>query len=695
MRKSTRCIALMLVLCLVFSIAGTVAAANNLVDRTLVVEDYAFDRADHSMLRAMFCMDSRGFLKALAFESAEVQKRVITHMFSSTDPQSLDIIQHHLVILITSKNELDLTQSEKNLLSAMWFWKEYLHGLGSTSFSELDQMLQHALSAVALDQYSYDLGLFLCKGSYDFIIALSKLESRQQESILQQISVLNGTVESIRIVEIMQMLVGAAPPGSEVIEVDPSATVEGFNEAQNALFHAILNCLKDVPPYVHPQKPVPEELAQWQAEKNVPRTDFSPILLSIVNDGETFSYEAERQMFLDTAGFIQAFSQLQPSGRKKVIDSLLYKWKFVNEPQFMLYHTRSYLSFAAPDSDQQIAAQELMYALLRHGHNILGTIHNLSVYFNGQPENNPIFMGNSETYYHFSVEACFYPEDFITAYASAGKSTQSAIGIKVKSKFDPVFRQALIDIIYDLYEKGTLADDELAAAKDFLYYQGSEPYPMYPYGIDPNPPESTEPTESSAPTIPSAELTEPPAVDDTGENSGHQPQKDTGWIATVCFVLVSLCLGIAIGSLITKKKKAKQAAAQPQISPQLLVKAYPKLLYCPAPLEQDVQQQITLALRKKYGEYSIHWYSVKEPDGTCRCYGTENGYDIIFYAGGFRLEIPDSCTVGESVFQFATGFELYAHKGGTLTSLNAALEQRLVSPQAVQEALLKHKTLTE
>ena len=113
------------------------------------------------------------------------------------------------------------------------------------------------------------------------------------------------------------------------------------------------------------------------------------------------------------------------------------------------------------------------------------------------------------------------------------------------------------------------------------------------------------------------------------------------------------------------------------------------------PLSREVQQQITMALRTKYDEYSIHWYSIKETDGTCRCYGTEGGYDIIFYAGGLRLEIPDSCTVGDVTFQFGTGFELYAHKDGQLIDLNTALAQGLISPQAVQEALAKHNSISE
>ena len=205
--------------------------------------------------------------------------------------------------------------------------------------------------------------------------------------------------------------------------------------------------------------------------------------------------------------------------------------------------------------------------------------------------------------------------------------------------------------------------------------------PIYGPGVTPLPTEATEATEATTPEG------SQPADTDTAK-------KDTGWVSTICFVLGFLCIGIAAGCLIAKRKKARSA---PQIPPPepVPVAPQPKLLYCPMPLSRETQQQITLALRAKYDEYSVHWYSIKETDGTCRCYGTDNGYDIIFYAGGLRLEIPDSCTVGDVTFHFGTGFELYAHKDGQLIDLNTALAQGFVSLQAVQEALAKHNSISE
>ena len=160
---------------------------------------------------------------------------------------------------------------------------------------------------------------------------------------------------------------------------------------------------------------------------------------------------------------------------------------------------------------------------------------------------------------------------------------------------------------------------------------------------------------------------------------------ETSWISTVCFILAAFAAGIAVGGLL--RKKPKEAAAQAPAAP---VVTYPMRVYCPAPLEKETVEQITIALREKYQEYSIDWYSVKNPSGTCRCYGTDRGADIIFYAGGFRLEIPDSRTVAEATFHFSTAFELYLHKDGILTDLEEAYQNGLVSQAAIAAAAQMH-----
>ena len=553
MRNSIRCIALMLVLCLIFSTAGTATAANKLVDDALIVEDYDFANAGTATLQTLFCMDARGFLKALAFESAAIQERVILYLLVLQDPQSLNVVKENMFLMARSKNEFNLTQSEQNLLSAMQFRLLYLYGLGETSIATLDRVLQYALNSVSLDEYSTDLGLFLSDGPYAFIVALSELEPQQQEYILQQLSVLNGTVGTIRILESMQRLV-ATGPQDEFTEIDPNETVNGFTEEQNALFHAILECLKDRPPYIYPQEPVPEELAQWQTNPVVPRTDFDYVLAN-----QSFDYHIASWMLLDTAGFIQAFSRLPAAQQETLTDSFLHYWSSVHEPQKLLYNIHSYLSYGMPDDTQQTACRELVYALLRHGDDILGVLHDLSVYFVSQPEDNPVFIAKNDAYYHFSVEACFYPEDFIAAYSAASLAIRDSIGAKVKSKFDPTYRQALIDTVYDLYKGSTLTEDESLAAKAFLDYQGSGVNPIFPYGVDPNAPpaEPTDPTNSTD-TTDLTDATDPTATEPPTPDASEDTDSATGdrshLLRTVLLSIAAFALGIPIGAYYVNRK---------------------------------------------------------------------------------------------------------------------------------------------
>jgi hypothetical protein len=216
-----------------------------------------------------------------------------------------------------------------------------------------------------------------------------------------------------------------------------------------------------------------------------------------------------------------------------------------------------------------------------------------------------------------------------------------------------------------------------------------------PFCIDPDPEELEQwllekyppveiPTDVPVQTLPATTPTEE-SEPRKEENSMPTAANDPNWISTVCFILAAFAAGIAVGGLL--RKKPKEAAAQAPAAP---VVTYPMRVYCPAPLEKETVEQITIALREKHQEYSIDWYSVKNPSGTCRCYGTDRGADIVFYAGGFRLEIPDSRTVAEATFHFGTAFELYLHKDGILTDLEEAYQNGLVSQNAIAAACQMH-----
>ena len=562
MKNSIRCIALMLVLCLIFSTAGTATAANKLVDDALIVEDYDFANAGTATLQTLFCMDARGFLKALAFEGEWTQTTVISRLLSAQDPQTLSTVLYLIRLLNINSDKLHLTHSEENLLAAISFKQEWLYGFGDAQFDNVDILLQNAAQSISLDMYSNQLGLFLNNYPDIFLIKLSEFASEDQEYILAQLAVLNGTARSIQIVNFLESLLPAQTvPTTGDANVDSPGPLEpgwDITPEQIELIRAILERLKDVPPIVEPQDPIPEEKAQWQTNPVVPRTDFDYVLAN-----QSFDYHIASWMLLDTAGFIQAFSRLPAAQQERLTDSFLHYWWSVQEPQKLLYNIHSYLSYGMPDDTQQTACRELVYALLRHGDDILGVLHDLSVYFVSQPEDNPVFIAKNDAYYHFSVEACFYPEDFIAAYSAASLAIRDSIGAKVKSKFDPTYRQALIDTVYDLYKGSTLTEDESLAAKAFLDYQGSGVNPIFPYGVDPNAP-PTEPTDPTDATDPTA--TEPPTPD-ASEDTDSATGNHSHLLRTVLLSIAAFAIGMPIGSYYVNRKgrtaKTEEAADPP------------------------------------------------------------------------------------------------------------------------------------
>ena len=325
-------------------------------------------------------------------------------------------------------------------------------------------------------------------------------------------------------------------------------------------------------------------------------------------------------------------------------------------------------------------------------------------------------MDNKEQLVQLACSICVDPLQFAKALVAVEEQDCTDINYKLKWRVDTQFRQMMLDSVYSAIEAAVntsgMGAEEMEALIAFLEYQGQTPLAMYPYGQAPEQPDTTpvvtEPvTEPPLPTDvvtrPTVERTDPIELtqETTAPVQAQEDKKpaDTEWISTVCIILGLLCISIVVTSSLAKKKKEEPKQTDPEdpkpaIEPQPVIPqpvAADPNVRCPAPLKRDVQQQIAQALREKYDEYSVNWYSEQNPYGTCRCYGTDGEYHIIFYAGGLRMEISASYTVGEHVFWYRTGFELYAYEGGVLTDLNTALDKGMVSPQAVKAALAQHE----
>ena len=562
MRKQIRCIVLVLVLCLIFSATGMVATADESVDGILILQDFPFESADPEMLTAYFCMDARGFIKALAFENAGTQSRVGRQLFHSQDEQTLSCVQHLLAQSTNNTGQLFKTRSEKNLVAALDYHQALSSAFRSSYYTDVEALFSKAVNAIGIDQYTEDLGYHLYTDPYSFVVALSELEQEDQDSILFQLTPLNGTVRSTLLKDIVLAALGTIEPDSPGLELTEPAT-QGqpfsiYTNEQLELLSAIAECIKDVPPRIDYQEPIPEELTQWQANPVVPRTDFYPMLIRIANSDSSVDFE---YLIAEEVGpFIQNLAPLeQPASRNRVAKALLGKWETSQTWPYIrcvLFGIHSYLLYGNPDKAQTTAANEFMYALLRSTAYKWETEPGFSQYFappeGGSPYSSDIVV------YHLSINACWYPKDFIAAYVGATRTYQDLASYNVKTKLESPARQALIDTLYDLQSDETLSDTELEALQTFLDYQGSGVNPMYPYGVDPNAPpptEPTDPTETTAPTETTVPTETEPAAQDSSEDTPSDGNRSTRLLSTVFLCIGAFAVGVPIGIYYVNRKK--------------------------------------------------------------------------------------------------------------------------------------------
>lgn len=578
MKKAIRCITLVLVLCLIFSAAGTVVSADDFVDGSLMVDDYGFQNADYITLQALFLMDARGFLKALAFESAEIQSRVGRLLLHSQDEQASACVQHLLAQFTNNTGQLFKTQSERNLIAAIHYYRALSSAFRSSYYADVETLFSQAVNAIGIDQYTNDLAHHLYTDPYAFVVALSKLEQADQDSILLQLTPLNGTVRSTLLMEIVLAALGAIAPDSPGSELTEPATQSQphsiYTDEQLELLSAIAECIKDVPPRIDYQEPMLEELTQWQANPVVPRTDFYPMLIKIANGDSSVNFE---YLIAEEVGpFIQDLALLeQPASRNQVTKALLSKWEAAQAWSYMrctLFGIHSYLIYGNPNEAQTTAANEFMYALLRSTAYKWETKPGFSQYF-APPEGGSPYSSDMVVY-HLSINACWYPNDFIAAYIDTTRTYQDLANSKVKTKLESPARQALIDTLYDLQSDETLSIAESEAIEAFLEYQASTPNPMYPYGVDPNVPPATEPTEPSETSAPT-EATEPEESEAaTQETSGDpdpaKPEKTASrshLLSTVLLCAAAFALGIPIGAAVVNRKKRNPKQEEDAVPP--------------------------------------------------------------------------------------------------------------------------------
>ena len=648
---------------------------------TIEQYDKLFDSGSYERLYTSLILDPETFVNQLAFRDAETKANVMYYLTGSwITPEQMKNMTQAVENLHT---DLGRTDSESQLINAMrehFICADYQYLGIVTDCGALLEQVQTADPAGA-----YDLSLELAYaviGTPDaFLYELESKETAVQDRVIELLQLQNATYLATAVINSISTSEAAADRETSELVLR---------------FYTSIGC-KGAPAFSDPD---PEEYNQWLTEPPVDYAlffDYTKLFSNI----DTFSLKDA--LLNDTRNFVKNLAYQDTETKQEVFDALTGLWLQDWELMQMYLRLEQHTESTVLNKSQTALAEALMYHL-DYAYCGRGQPHrDISVLFNTEGDMPPRF-------YTFRRELKFaFLADPYTFLFMLEKEDESRQEYVIRSlMFTEDNNDALIRHVYFQWIQEENADyyteeqHELIrqVTVSYLPILGETPKPS-----DPDPEEYEKwlkdndllvddpgvvlpirPTETQPVTLPM----------ETQPTAGEDPEKDTGWVSTVCFTLGFLCIGIAAGSLIAKKKRSKKAVqAEKQAAAEVPVNIYPKLLYCPAPLSRESQKQISQVLRKKYDEYSVHWYSIKQPDGTCRCYGTDNGYDIIFYAGGLRMEIPDSHTVGSCTFSFDTGFELYAHKDGQLTDLDAALEQGLVSQQAVQEALNKHKSITK
>lgn len=680
-------LSILLVLSLLLS-HGTTAKADSW-SATIEQYDHLFRYyGNYERLYTYLILNPGIFVNQLAFRDAETKEKVMYYLTGSwiTPEQMKNMTQ---VVASLRSIDLDRTDSETQLLDAMYehfVCADFQYQGIVTDCEELMEWVKTADPAGAYD-LSLELAYALIGTPEALLLQLASEEESVQNRVIELLQIHNATYLTTTIVNCVSNSEASSDPKAADLVLK---------------IYTSLGC-KGAPLFSDPD---PIEYEKWLTEPPVDYAlffDYTKLFSNI----DTFSLKDA--LLNDTRNFVKNLAY-QDSETKQKIFNILSNY-FEDQVLIKMYLCLQQHQESTVLNKSQTALVEALMYQLDYAYCCWEQPHrDISVLFHEAQTGESTMPARHDAFCR-ELKFAFLedPYSFIVRLATEDEFVQSYVVqclMSVNSNNDALIRHvfsAWMQQYLSRPEEDYYTNEEIAMLVQYNSYVpmlGEAPKPS-----DPDPEEYEKWLEDQGLLVDDPGMTLPiyPDQSDPAESAATEetqpaepeaPEKETGWVSAVCFALGFLCIGISVGCVIAKRKKANAKKAAEEQSPSAIpFTPQPKLLYCPMPLNRQVQQQITLALRAKYNEYSVHWYSIKETDGTCRCYGTDNGYSIIFYAGGLRLEIPDSCTVGDVTFQFDTGFELYAHKDGQLIDLNTALAQGFVSLQAVQEAHKKHQSL--
>ena len=676
-------LALLLAVSILLCCAASAFAAENEIDYKDLFAQSPGYQTFHNLLNALL-RDPRRFIKELAFCDADTQSQVQNCLSYTTYMEEEYSAVYYLFRDIQLRQPYgSLTKSESALIDALLY--SYSAGqiyyyMSEDALTELFQDIVNADTSAGQEDLAYQLAGAMVASGTTFLDCFLNESPAVQDAILRLLEIYNHSYVGTKLVESMQKL------RSYIANSYAGDPTEYY-----ALIDRILSVLNAVPDPIHFVGPDSEELAQWNAEGyDTPSPKNYGNLFTAVLQGEALQ-ELNDAALYDTGNFILALSALESDDRLLILDAML---------QDPISPEHAYVTLLAVEAD----ASRTNFGNSDEKAITYNTVSSAYYELAYEIKSFPSIISDIMNYRYHTLRditgelmryACFAPFEFIRALAAAPENTVPMLSSIMTNNADSDMRQDFVNVLYyvkltaeqtDSEDEKYLSAEELAVLDAILTAQSEGSVPVYPQGVGPeiSPDEpiiTIDPTFVYSATIipiPVASSDTQTASASASSTEGSQNRPD--WLMIFCFCIAAAAIVFGL----VQQRKAKKKVATPVIVEQ------PAAVY-PAPLEEDQKAQITVALKKHYGEYHIDWYHQSNPQGTARCYGSENGYDILFYAGGFRLGIPGSITVAGKTFYYDTAFELLVHQDGNLTGLQQAFADGLISQDAIVSAYKLHE----
>ena len=113
-------------------------------------------------------------------------------------------------------------------------------------------------------------------------------------------------------------------------------------------------------------------------------------------------------------------------------------------------------------------------------------------------------------------------------------------------------------------------------------------------------------------------------------------------------------------------------------------------------LSDEKNAEIQNAWFKKTGHPLGIWYDPKNPEthlGSCRYYGSYDGYEIIFNPG--VAEMLTTIKIAQQDFIHGSSFVIYAYQDGVFHKLEDVYESGKITADSIQKIFLIHKEIDE